>query len=427
VENIFKSFKKIATTKRNKKLITNFLSLSVAQFSSYVLPLITVPYLVRVLGPDKFGLIAFAQAFIQYFIIITDYGFNLSATREISIKRKDLHQVSIIFSSVLIIKFLLFCLCFIILLLFITFFNKFSTYSKVYIYSYGMVLGYVIFPTWLFQGIEQMKLLSFLNILSRVIFITGIFIIVRRAADFIYVPVLYSMGYILAGVAGLWIVFTKFKIKFLIPHLRDLKHQIVEGWYIFISNIAISLYTISNTFILGLFTNNTIVGFYSAGEKIIKAAQGIIIPISRTLYPHISHLAAQSKQIALNFIRKSLKIISPVLFCFSAVLFIFADKIGNIILGDQYQESIYVIRILSFLPFITGISNILGIQTLLTFGLKKIFSKIIISGSLVNITLALILVHKFQHIGVSISMLVTEIYITIAMYINLIKRRYKIL
>ena len=94
------------------------------------------------------------------------------------------------------------------------------------------------------------------------------------------------MGYLVAGGLSLWIIFKDFGVKFKLPTIEVIKHQLKEGWHILISTAAISLYTISNVFILGLFTNNTIVGYYSAAEKIIKAVHGLLTPVSQTVYPY---------------------------------------------------------------------------------------------------------------------------------------------
>jgi len=413
--------------KDRKRLIENFFSLSILQGMNYILPLITLPYLVRVLGPEKFGLIAFAQAFIQYFNILTDYGFSLSATREIAIYREDKEKLSEIFSAVMIIKFGLLLFSFVVLSVIVFGFNKFHRDWEIYYLTFGMVIGQVLFPIWFFQGMEKMKYITFLNITARLIFTVSIFVFVHKVSDYVYVPLLNSVGFLIVGILAFWITLWDFGVRFKITSWDNIKRQLKEGWYIFISTVAISLYTISNTFILGLFTNNTIVGYYSAAERVIKAIQGLLTPVSQTIYPYISKLVSESKEKGIKFIQKITFLIGGISFILSLFIFIFASLIVEIVLGDKYVESIPVLRILAFLPFIIGLSNIFGIQTMLTFNYKKAFSNILICASIINIVLAFILVPFYQHIGISVSVLISEIFVTVTMFLYLQLKGIKIL
>jgi PST family polysaccharide transporter len=178
---------------------------------------------------------------------------------------------------------------------------------------------------------------------------------------------------------------------------------------------------------LGLFTNNTIVGYYSAAEKIIRAIQGLLGSISQTIYPYVSKLMYESKEYGIKFLRKVMLLIGSFSFILSLIIFIFADLIVRIVLGSQYTESVIVLRILAFLPFIIGLSNIFGIQTMLTLNFKKAFSNILISASFLNLVLALILVSSLKHIGISISVLISEMFVTLSMYIYLKNKGIKIL
>jgi len=399
-----------------KRLTENFLSLSVLQALNYLLPLITLPYLVRVLGPEKYGLISFAQAFIGYFVILTDYGFNLSATREISINRENEEKVSEIFSSVMIIKFLLGILSFFILGLILLFIPKFKNDWIIYLFTFGTVLGNILFPVWFFQGMENMKWITILNVIARGIFTVLIFVFVHKESDYLNVAIINSLGSIIAGIISLIIVFKNFKVKFIFPKLESIKNQLKEGWHIFISNIAISLYTVSNTFILGLFTNNTIVGYYSGAEKIIKAVQGLITPISQTIYPYLSKLATDSKEKALIFLKRLIKLVGIITFIISLLIFILAGPIVNIILGSKYQESILPLRILSFIPFIVVLSNVFAIQGLYNFGKQAIVSKYVVIIALLHLAYLTFFIHLYQAIGVAISWTITEILITITSF-----------
>jgi PST family polysaccharide transporter len=202
---VFATIKNLFATKTRRKLFENFLSLSFLQFANYIFPLITLPYLVRVLGPEKYGLIAFAQAFIGYFQILTDYGFNLSATREISINRENKEKVSEIFSSVMIIKFFLLLFSLGLMTIIVFSFKKFRQDWLIYYLTFGMVLGQTLFPIWFFQGMGRMKYITFLNVLAKLIFTIAIFIFVKRSSDYLYIPLLNSSGFIVAGILALFL------------------------------------------------------------------------------------------------------------------------------------------------------------------------------------------------------------------------------
>ncbi|WP_255327610.1 oligosaccharide flippase family protein [Lebetimonas sp. JH369] len=290
-----------------------------------------------------------------------------------------------------------------------------------------MVIGQVLFPQWFFQGIERMKYITFLNILSKVIFTIAIFVFIHQESDYWKVPLINSLGFISAGLIALYIIQKDFNIKFRLQTLKTLKTYFTDGWHIFISNIAISLYTVSTTFILGLFTNNMIVGYYSIADKIKSAVQGLLRPISQTVYPYISKKVKENKLEGLNFIRKITIYIGLFSFILSFLLFIFAPEIIHLVAGEKYERSILVLKIIAFLPFIIALSNIFGIQTMLNFNRKKAFSKILISGSILNIILSLIIVPLFQEIGSAISVLVVELFITITMYVYLQKTEMNIM
>ena len=301
---MFSYLKKILKNEAYKRIISNILSLFSLQGLTYILPLISFPYLTRVLGP-KFWFNSFCRAFIGYFQILTDYGFNLSATREVAINREDEKKVSKIFSSVMVTKILLLILSFILMTLIVFSFDKFRSNWLLYFFTFGLVIGNLLMPSWYFQGVEKMKYISILNIGTTLIFTVSIFIFIRSPSDYIYVPLINSIGAITIGIVSLMIINRNFNINFVFPTLQDIRYQLNEGWHVFISTVAISLYTISNTFILGFFASNTIVGYYSVADRIIKMASGLLGPISQSIYPYISSLATRIKKRHHQFYKKN--------------------------------------------------------------------------------------------------------------------------
>ncbi|AHI29133.1 flippase [Marinobacter similis] len=417
---MFRAFKdKLANTTEKRTLTSNIFSLGILQGANYLLPLLTIPYLVRVLGPEYFGLVAFATATIGYFSIITDYGFNLSATRLISIHRNNQVKINQIFNAVMQIKAFLMLLSFVFLLILIRTFEKFSDHWELYLLTFGVVLGQVLFPVWLFQGMERMKYIAYVNIAAKAFFTVFIFLFVRNKDDILFVPTLTSLGFIVAGVWSLHVARREFGISFAPQSWREIRFQLIDGWHVFISSISISLYTISTTFILGIFTNNIIVGYFSAADKIIQAVKGIYKPFSQAIFPLISKKIQSDRQEGLFFAHNFAKLAGGAMLIMSLALFSMAEIIVNLLLGEQYQQSVALLKIMAFLPFIVTMSNIYGVQIMLNLGYKKAFTRILIIAALVGVMLSLILVPVYEDIGTSVTLLIVESMVTIFMFLYL--------
>jgi len=348
---------KIKNNSDYKRLFENFISLSILQGLNYILPLVTFPYLVRVLGVEKFGLLSFTTATIAYFQILTDYGFNLSATREVAINRDNKEKLNEIFSSVMIIKFGLLIISFLLLSVLVFSFEKFRQDWLVYYLSFGMVVGQVLFPVWFFQGMERMRYITILNAVAKGIFTIAIFVFVKSQSDYWKVPLLNSIGFLIAGIASLVLIYKYFKIVLTRVSKISIFKQLQDGWLIFISNITVSLYTISTTFILGLFTNNIIVGYYSAADKLINIAKSLFFPVTQTLYPYISNLASRSKKRTIDLIKKIALIFGLIGMIITISISFFAEKIIYIIVGSGFSNSIVILKIFSLLPFLIILSN----------------------------------------------------------------------
>ena len=175
-------------------VIKNIFSLYIIHFANYLLPLIVVPYLVRVLSPSGFGIVSFAQSLIAYLTIFVDYGFALSATRKISVYRNNKIEVSRIFFNVLAAKGFLGLIGFIVLLLLTSLIPQFKEISTLLIILYGTIVGNILFPIWLFQGLEKMVFISVINLTTKILMVMGIFLFVKSSQDYLLYAIILSVS-----------------------------------------------------------------------------------------------------------------------------------------------------------------------------------------------------------------------------------------
>ena len=373
----------------NLSLVSNFFSLVILQGANYLFPLLTVPYLFKTLGVDTFGLINFATAFVQYFVILTDFGFNLSATKYIAANRDDKVKRDYYFVNVLASKFVLFFIGLILMLIIIFSFDKFSSNKMVYLLSYGSVFGGVLLPIWFFQGMEQMKYVTKITLVTRTLSILPIFFLVKSDSDYLLVPLFYSIGSTLAGIIALYYAHKKFNVSFNLKQKSSLQGMILslkESLYFFISRISLSLYTISNTFVLGLLLGNTAVGYYAAAEKLYTALQSMYGPLNQALYPYM--VKSQNFKVF-----KKIFLVVVLINCIGIPICIYeSDFIMKIIYHVISSESVLVLKILLGGCLITVPSVLLGYPLLGAFGYTRYTNLTVIISSVFHVVMLMLLV-----------------------------------
>ncbi|MBN1993402.1 MAG: flippase [Anaerolineae bacterium] len=391
----------------------NILSLYSLQFVNYLLPLITIPYLVRILEPQNFGKIAFSQSLIAYLTIFVGYGFNLSATRKISASRDNPQEINTIVSNVWIAKSLLTIIGFCILVLLIVFIPKLNESAVLLLILFGIVVGDLLFPTWLFLGLEQMTTISTINSLVRIIITAGIFLLIRQPNDYFIYAGLISMQWVGAGIISILIVYRKLDFHFIIPRWADIRKELSDGWPLFLTTGATGFYTAGNALILGLLTNNTVVGYYSAAEKLVRIIQVLIGTASQAIYPRFSKMASERKDVFMIWARRTLFALGSMGLVASIGLFLLAPYIVMFIFGPEFWASIPIIRILAIIPFLVAISNVYGVQIMIPFHHDRPVLILTFSGGLVNLLLAMLLVPLMYGIGMAFAVTISELFVTV--------------
>ncbi len=393
-------------------LLKNTLSLYIIHFANYVLPLITIPYLVRVLGPANYGAVAFAQSLISYFMVLVDYGFDLSATRRISVHRDDPLTVSRVATNTWAAKGLLCALGFVIVVLLVLLVPQVRDTWELILILYGLVIGNVLFPTWLFQGMERMVAVSLINLGMRLLVVIGMFRVVQRPDDYVTYGALLSIGSVVAGAVGFLIGLRAFELRIERPSLRAIREALMEGWPLFLATAAGNVYVVGNSFLLGLVSTHSAVGYYNAGERIVRAVVGVLEPVVRAAYPRSTKLVSDANATFLRWFVTLLLFLGGIGLALSVGLALSATVGSNLLLGAGYERPATVIRILAPLPFLIAISSILGPQLIVSLGLDKVFTRVLVLGACVDVAFLWFTAPFWAEVGAAFALLVTEAFVT---------------
>lgn len=382
----------------------NYVSLLFIQAANILLPLLLLPYLVRTLGTEKYGLILLAQAFCTILYVFVEFGFNLSATRRISIAKDNANQKAAIFSAVMGVKFLLVIVVAIVYTAIIFMFPRFQLEWEVYALSYGVVIGQALFPDWFFQGIEKMQFIAILNVLAKVIFTALIFFFVISVQDYTLVPLYTSIGYIIAGLISFIISLKYVKIKK--PSKVLMKELMIESKSIFVSNIAARLFNSANIFIVGIVAGDSIAGIYGSFEKIFIASKSFFGPLMQAIFPWLSKQDAVKQ-------RSNIVKLTPIMLLLAAIYTVTVLLFGDVILDFLFNDSAINDYVLAFKILSVGTVFAAANMVMLSLYFPAVGDyitrmNILFVGGVFNVIFAFILVSFWPIYGIVIAVITTE-------------------
>ncbi|SPB14712.1 polysaccharide biosynthesis protein [Caballeronia novacaledonica] len=397
----------------------NFTILMTLQVSTYLAPLLTLPWLTRVLGPAEYGRLSFGMAFTAYFISITNYSFSLTATPKISINRASREQRSKIFWETIVTQAALAFAGLFVVIALTSFIPYLEEYRKLLLIGYGMAIGAMLIPTWYFQGIEDLGMLSLFVFIGRALSIPAMYLFVHEREDVYIAMTVNALVPLLSGISICTYLYFRRELDFAPVSLSTIRGRLKDGWAVFMATSVVDIYASSNIVLLTFISGNVAAGYFAAADKLIRAALNMLSPLKTAAYPRVSFLMHHAKDDAFAFLRKMFVVQGLIVSMISVCIFFGAPLAVKLLYGPKFLPTVEVLRWMAFVPLMAGLTDLFGVQTMLPLGMKAQFSRVLIASAVLNFSLLAVLAKLFGEQGAAATALIVETMAAAAMALTL--------
>ena len=388
----------------------NFAYKSVLTLSTYLINFITFPYVARVLGVERIGLVNFVDNTVNYFLLFATMGVGLLGVREIAAVKEDKKRRDQVYSSMLALNLLFTLVSLGIYLLCISTIPKLCQYDELFYIGTAKILFTVFLVEWFFTGVENFRYITLRSILIKVLYIISVFLFVRDTSD-------YRLYFILTvGVVVLNALINQLYIrKFVrvrwnnIQLFKYLKQNVTLGIY----TLMTSMYLTFNVMYLGLVSNNTEVGYYTTAFKLYSVILGFFTAFTNVMLPRMSSLLANGEKDRFQeLVNRSFSVMSTC--CIPLILcsMIMAPQIVYILSGPGYEGAILPMRIIMPAAFAVGVAQVLAIQVLMPMKKDKVLLVASIIGAVVSLLINLLVVPYIESVGSAVVLLCSEAVVT---------------
>jgi PST family polysaccharide transporter len=393
--------------------------MAVLQFVLTLLSAITIPYYLRVIGVSNYGLMGVAIAVNQYFLLVVDYGFTLTAARLISQNSPSKEKISKLFSSILFIKLLIFFVGFLFLVSVLKFIDINVDLIPTIKIGTIIVLGNLLTPTWLYLGKERMKSLIIMTIIPRLIALPLIFTFINDTRDLNLAMWLYAMPILVTGIVSCAYVFYRKWAGLAFYRYSEIKFLLIDCWPLFFSSFSTNFYTSLTPIVINAFAGAYATGIFSALDKIRVALLSGISPISQIVFPKINNIFSKKISEGFHLVRK---IAFWMLF---GIIIVAISTIGlsniltHLIFGKYIELASISLSLFSLSLIFNVLNLILGMYVFIPLGLAKIYANVIFISGLFHVLFLALLSYFFGFLGASLCLLSTEILIASILLIKL--------
>ena len=389
---------------KNKKIVNNTIMLMIFNITKIIMPFITLPYLTRVLTTDMYGVVTYAKTVMTYMQIFVDFGFVLSATKDIVNTKEDKEKMATVIGNTMIARVILGLFGFIIVLILCLALPILRANMLYTILSYIVVFLSIFLMDFLFRGIERMHVITVRFIVMKTISTILTFFFIKDDSDILFIPILDLLSSLVAIILVFWEI-KRMKIGVKFTRVKNALKSIKDSFVYFLSNVASTSFNALSTIIIGIFITATDVAYWGVCMQIIGTIQACYTPISDGIYPEM----IKSKNI--NLIRKVIKIFLPIV-TLGCILAYFLAKPGLWILGgDDYLAAVPIFRILIPTLFFGFFSIIYGWPTLGVIGKTNETTMSTVISIVVHIILLsiLVLTNSFTLVNIAIIRTITEV------------------
>ena len=403
-------FSQYKDSKETKQLLGNFSWLMVLQIASYLFPLITMPYLARVIGVDGFGKIAFAAAVMVWINTFAEWGFNLTATRDLARNRNNPQVVNEIFSNVQYARLFMAAISFVVLFLLILIVPKLRSEALILFYTFLMVPGNILFPEWFFQGMERMKYTTLFNITIKLVFTLAIFIFIRDKEDYILQPLLNSFGFLFSGAVAQWIIIKRWGVRLIKPKWKNIWTTIKGSTDVFLNNLMPNLYNSFSTVLLGLLGTPSSNGLLDAGRRFVLVGQNLMSTLSRVFFPFLSRRIDKHRVYAMISILTASLLVLGLEVC--------APLLMRWFFTQEFYPAVWVLRIMSLGIIFITVNHVYGLGYLIVEGYERKLRNTTAICSIIGFCTAFPLIYLFDWRGAAINITFSQFILGTGVYLQ---------